>query len=232
MRTARAGRRGAPGERRDRLPADDRHRAGRGDGRVAPAPPRGRRRPAPDRRPPRGAVHLSDAPALTTIARSVHPTGRTSTRRWRRPGQPDDARAGDSRGAELIDAPSRAASSSRFGHTEADRPPPTRLRPRRDRGHHVFNAMRRPEPRDPGPAFAALGRDDVFVTADRRRPSPRRRHGPGRLARRRRAPRPGQRRGRRRRVLRTAPTPSVAPSRSAPRPGSSAPPTARLAGPR
>lgn len=30
---------------------------------------------------------------------------------------------------------------------------------------HIFNAMRRPEPRDPGFAFAALGRDDVFITA-------------------------------------------------------------------
>jgi N-acetylglucosamine-6-phosphate deacetylase len=29
---------------------------------------------------------------------------------------------------------------------------------------HLFNAMRRPAPRDPGIAYAALGREDVFVT--------------------------------------------------------------------
>ncbi len=33
---------------------------------------------------------------------------------------------------------------------------------------HLFNAMRRPTPRDPGVAFAALAREGVFVDDDRR----------------------------------------------------------------
>jgi N-acetylglucosamine-6-phosphate deacetylase len=51
------------------------------------------------------------------------------------------------------------------GHTEADAAAAHRAF---DRGAsavtHLFNAMRRPAPRDPGIAFAALGRDDVFNT--------------------------------------------------------------------
>jgi N-acetylglucosamine-6-phosphate deacetylase len=51
------------------------------------------------------------------------------------------------------------------GHTEADA---TAAHRAFDRGAsavtHLFNAMRWPAPRDPGVAFAALGRDDVFVT--------------------------------------------------------------------
>jgi N-acetylglucosamine-6-phosphate deacetylase len=51
------------------------------------------------------------------------------------------------------------------GHTEADA---AAAHLAFDRGAsavtHLFNAMRRPTPRDPGIAFAALGRDDVFVT--------------------------------------------------------------------
>jgi N-acetylglucosamine-6-phosphate deacetylase len=51
------------------------------------------------------------------------------------------------------------------GHTEADAPTAHRAF---DRGAsavtHLFNAMRLPVPRDPGIAFAALGRADVFVT--------------------------------------------------------------------
>jgi N-acetylglucosamine-6-phosphate deacetylase len=51
------------------------------------------------------------------------------------------------------------------GHTEADA---AAAHAAFDRGAravtHLFNAMRRPEHRDPGIAYAALGRDDVFVT--------------------------------------------------------------------
>jgi N-acetylglucosamine-6-phosphate deacetylase len=51
------------------------------------------------------------------------------------------------------------------GHTEADA---AAAHAAFDRGAtavtHLFNAMRRPEHRDPGIAYAALGRDDVFIT--------------------------------------------------------------------
>jgi N-acetylglucosamine-6-phosphate deacetylase len=51
------------------------------------------------------------------------------------------------------------------GHTEADA---TAAHAAFDRGAtavtHLFNAMRRPEHRDPGIAYAALGRGDVFIT--------------------------------------------------------------------
>src|SRR6201999_1639109 len=51
------------------------------------------------------------------------------------------------------------------GHTEADA---AAAHLAFDRGAtavtHLFNAMCRPEARDPGIAFAALGREDVFVT--------------------------------------------------------------------
>jgi N-acetylglucosamine-6-phosphate deacetylase len=51
------------------------------------------------------------------------------------------------------------------GHTEADA---RTAHEAFDRGAtavtHLFNAMRRPAPRDPGIAYAALGRDEVFVT--------------------------------------------------------------------
>jgi N-acetylglucosamine-6-phosphate deacetylase len=51
------------------------------------------------------------------------------------------------------------------GHTEADAATAHRAF---DRGAsaatHLFNAMRRPAPRDPGVAFAALGREDIFIT--------------------------------------------------------------------
>jgi N-acetylglucosamine-6-phosphate deacetylase len=51
------------------------------------------------------------------------------------------------------------------GHTEADA---ITAHAAFDRGAtavtHLFNAMRRPTPRDPGIAFAALGRDDVLIT--------------------------------------------------------------------
>jgi N-acetylglucosamine-6-phosphate deacetylase len=51
------------------------------------------------------------------------------------------------------------------GHTEADA---AAAHLAFDRGAtavtHLFNAMRRPEARDPGIAYAALGRDDVFIT--------------------------------------------------------------------
>jgi N-acetylglucosamine-6-phosphate deacetylase len=52
-----------------------------------------------------------------------------------------------------------------LGHTEADAATAHRAF---DRGAnavtHLFNAMRRPAPRDPGIAFAALGREGVYVT--------------------------------------------------------------------
>jgi N-acetylglucosamine-6-phosphate deacetylase len=66
---------------------------------------------------------------------------------------------------ELIDALVARGVTVSCGHTEADA---AVAHLAFDRGAsavtHLFNAMRRPAPRDPGIAFAALGRDDVFVT--------------------------------------------------------------------
>jgi N-acetylglucosamine-6-phosphate deacetylase len=66
---------------------------------------------------------------------------------------------------ELIDALVAGGVTVSCGHTDADADAAHRAF---DRGAsavtHLFNAMRRPVPRDPGIAFAALGRDDVFVT--------------------------------------------------------------------
>jgi N-acetylglucosamine-6-phosphate deacetylase len=66
---------------------------------------------------------------------------------------------------ELIDALVGRGITVSCGHTEADA---AAAHLAFDRGAtavtHLFNAMRRPAPRDPGIAFAALGRDDVFVT--------------------------------------------------------------------
>jgi N-acetylglucosamine-6-phosphate deacetylase len=66
---------------------------------------------------------------------------------------------------ELIDALVARGITVSLGHTEADA---ATAHLAFDRGAtavtHLLNAMRRPEPRDPGIAFAALGRDDVFVT--------------------------------------------------------------------
>jgi N-acetylglucosamine-6-phosphate deacetylase len=66
---------------------------------------------------------------------------------------------------ELVDALVARGITVSLGHTEADAATAHRAF---DRGAsavtHLFNAMRRPSPRDPGVAFAALGRDDVFVT--------------------------------------------------------------------
>jgi len=66
---------------------------------------------------------------------------------------------------ELIDALVARGITVSLGHTEADAATAHRAF---DRGAsavtHLFNAMRRPAPRDPGIAFAALGREDVFVT--------------------------------------------------------------------
>jgi len=66
---------------------------------------------------------------------------------------------------ELIDALVARGITVSLGHTEADAAAAHRAF---DRGAsavtHLFNAMRRPAPRDPGVAFAALGRDDVFIT--------------------------------------------------------------------
>jgi N-acetylglucosamine-6-phosphate deacetylase len=67
--------------------------------------------------------------------------------------------------ATLIDTLVARGVTVSCGHTEADAATAHRAF---DRGAsavtHLFNAMRRPAPRDPGIAFAALGRDDVFIT--------------------------------------------------------------------
>lgn len=67
--------------------------------------------------------------------------------------------------AELIDALRARGITVSCGHTEADA---AVAHSAFDRGAvavtHLFNAMRRPEHRDPGIAYAALGRDDVFIT--------------------------------------------------------------------
>jgi N-acetylglucosamine-6-phosphate deacetylase len=66
---------------------------------------------------------------------------------------------------ELVDALVARGVTVSCGHTEAD---DAAARLAFDRGAtavtHLFNAMRRPEARDPGIAYAALGRDDVFIT--------------------------------------------------------------------
>jgi N-acetylglucosamine-6-phosphate deacetylase len=66
---------------------------------------------------------------------------------------------------DLIDALLVRGVTVSCGHTEADA---TAAHAAFDRGAiavtHLFNAMRRPEHRDPGVAYAALGRDDVFIT--------------------------------------------------------------------
>lgn len=66
---------------------------------------------------------------------------------------------------ELIDALLARGVTVSLGHTEADAATAHRAFARGASAvTHLFNAMRRPAPRDPGIAFAALGRDDVFVT--------------------------------------------------------------------
>jgi N-acetylglucosamine-6-phosphate deacetylase len=68
--------------------------------------------------------------------------------------------------AALIDALVARGVTVSLGHTEADAATAHRAFDAGASGvTHLFNAMRRPQPRDPGLAFAALGRDDVFVTA-------------------------------------------------------------------
>jgi N-acetylglucosamine-6-phosphate deacetylase len=66
---------------------------------------------------------------------------------------------------DLIDALAVRGVTVSCGHSEADA---AAAHLAFDRGAtavtHLFNAMRRPESRDPGVAFAALGRDDVFIT--------------------------------------------------------------------
>jgi N-acetylglucosamine-6-phosphate deacetylase len=65
----------------------------------------------------------------------------------------------------LIDALVARGVTVSCGHTEADA---ATAHIAFDRGAtavtHIFNAMRPPQARDPGIAFAALGREDVFVT--------------------------------------------------------------------
>ncbi len=67
--------------------------------------------------------------------------------------------------AALIDTLVARGITVASGHSEADAATAHRAF---DRGvsavTHLFNAMRRPAPRDPGIAFAVLGREDVFVT--------------------------------------------------------------------
>jgi N-acetylglucosamine-6-phosphate deacetylase len=66
---------------------------------------------------------------------------------------------------DLIDAMVARGANVSCGHTEAAA---ATAHLAFDRGAtavtHLFNAMRRPEARDPGIAFAALGREDIFVT--------------------------------------------------------------------
>ncbi|HEY2056655.1 MAG TPA: N-acetylglucosamine-6-phosphate deacetylase [Solirubrobacterales bacterium] len=66
---------------------------------------------------------------------------------------------------DLIDALVARDITVSLGHTEADA---ATAHLAFDRGAsavtHLFNAMRPPAPRDPGIAFAALARDDVFIT--------------------------------------------------------------------
>jgi N-acetylglucosamine-6-phosphate deacetylase len=66
---------------------------------------------------------------------------------------------------ELIDALVARGVVVSLGHTEAEA---ATAHAAFDRGAsavtHLFNAMRRPAPRDPGIAFVALGREDSFVT--------------------------------------------------------------------
>jgi N-acetylglucosamine-6-phosphate deacetylase len=66
---------------------------------------------------------------------------------------------------ELIEALVARGITVSCGHTEADA---AAAHAAFDRGAtavtHLFNAMRRPEHRDPGIAYAALGRDGVFIT--------------------------------------------------------------------
>jgi N-acetylglucosamine-6-phosphate deacetylase len=65
----------------------------------------------------------------------------------------------------LIEALTDRGITVSCGHTEADA---AAAHAAFDRGAtavtHLFNAMRRPEHRDPGIAYAALGREDVFIT--------------------------------------------------------------------
>ncbi len=66
---------------------------------------------------------------------------------------------------ELIDALAARGIVVSCGHTDADAAAAHAAFDRRATAvTHLFNAMRRPAPRDPGIAFAALGRDDVFIT--------------------------------------------------------------------
>jgi N-acetylglucosamine-6-phosphate deacetylase len=66
---------------------------------------------------------------------------------------------------DLVDALVARGVTVSCGHTEADA---AAAHLAFDRGAtavtHLFNAMRRPEARDPGIAYAALGRNDVFIT--------------------------------------------------------------------
>jgi N-acetylglucosamine-6-phosphate deacetylase len=66
---------------------------------------------------------------------------------------------------ELIDALVARGVIVSCGHTDADA---GAAHTAFDRGAsavtHLFNAMRGPAPRDPGIAYAAVGRDDVFIT--------------------------------------------------------------------
>jgi N-acetylglucosamine-6-phosphate deacetylase len=66
---------------------------------------------------------------------------------------------------DLVDALVARGVTVSCGHTEADA---AAAHLAFDRGAtavtHLFNAMHRPEARDPGIAYAALGRDNVFIT--------------------------------------------------------------------
>jgi N-acetylglucosamine-6-phosphate deacetylase len=66
---------------------------------------------------------------------------------------------------DLVDALVGDGVTVSCGHTEADAAAAHLAFDRSATAvTHLFNAMRRPEARDPGVAYAALGRDDVFIT--------------------------------------------------------------------
>ncbi len=149
-----------------RMPADRPRPPVATDAPVARRPRATTRRRADHRGAPRGAVPLARAagrPRSGGAARAGPRRARRVARR--RAGQPGDAGAGAAGALDLVDALVARGVTVSCGHTEADA---AAAHLAFDRGAtavtHLFNAMRRPEARDPGIAYAALGRDDVFIT--------------------------------------------------------------------
>ncbi len=179
--------RGPASRRRHRVPADLRHRAARRDARRPRAD--AGRGPARDHRcattSRSTAVHEDDSAGARIIGAHLEGPFLSPLR----PGAHDPAAllapdlaaldallaagpvsqvtlAPELPGAlDLVDALVARGVTVSCGHTEADA---AAAHLAFDRGAtavtHLFNAMRRPEARDPGIAYAALGRDDVFVT--------------------------------------------------------------------